>query len=188
MAPTSSKFCVLLSLTLFQLHLVSGGRLANGSSPLNQGLEEKTTTIHFFFHDIIVGEEPTAEKVAEVEMSKTSMTGFGMVALFDDPLTEGPDATSKLIGRAQGLYASASQNDLSLLMVLNYVFLEGEYNGSSLSILGRNSIFSSTREMPVIGGTGMFRLARGYALAKTYSLDLLTGNAVVEYNVTVIHY
>lgn len=44
------------------------------------------------------------------------------------------------------------------------------------------------REMPVVGGSGLFRFARGYAQAKTHSIDFKTGNAVVEYDVFVLHY
>ena len=72
--------------------------------------------------------------------------------MIDDPLTEGPELSSKLVGKAQGIYASASQSETGLLMVLNYVFTEGKYNGSSLSILGRNAVFSGVREMPIVGG------------------------------------
>lgn len=120
-------------------------------------------------------------------MTNKSPTGFGAVVMMDDPLTEGPEPSSKLVGRAQGIYASASQTELGLLMVLNYVFVEGKYNGSTLSILGRNSVFSTIREMPIVGGTGKFRFARGYAQAKTHKLEI-TGDAVVEYNVYVFHY
>jgi len=52
---------------------------------------------------------------------------------------------------AQGIYASASQSELSFLMALNFVFTEGKYNGSTLSILGRNNVFSGIREMPIVG-------------------------------------
>ncbi|CAI0402651.1 unnamed protein product [Linum tenue] len=38
---------------------------------------------------------------------------------------------------------------------------------STLSILGRNAVWSPVREMPVIGGSGVFRFARGYAQART---------------------
>lgn len=106
----------------------------------------------------------------------------------DDPLTFGPEPTSKLVGRAQGIYASASQSELGFLMVLNYVFLEGKYNGSTLSILGHNAALSEVREMPIVGGSGVFRFARGYAQAKTSTFDFKTGDAVVEYNVYVFHY
>ncbi|XP_042505732.1 dirigent protein 22-like [Macadamia integrifolia] len=149
---------------------------------------EKMSHLHFYFHDIVSGRNPTAIKVAEAESSKTSPTGFGMMVMMDDPLTEKPEATSKLVGRAQGIYASASQSDLGFLMTLNYVFTEGKYNGSTLSILGRNPVLSEVREMPVVGGSGLFRFARGYAHAKTHWFDFKTGDAVVEYNVYVIHY
>ncbi|KAH1084373.1 hypothetical protein J1N35_024134 [Gossypium stocksii] len=35
--------------------------------------------------------------------------------------------------------------------------MEGKYNGSNLSVLGRNPVFSAKREMPVIGGSGGIR-------------------------------
>ncbi|XP_043691944.1 dirigent protein 11-like [Telopea speciosissima] len=142
--------------------------------------------LHFYFHDIIGGRNPTAIRVAEAPSTKTSETVFGAVVMMDDPLTENPEATSKLVGRAQGIYSFASQSEVAFLMNLNFVFMEGKYNGSTLSILGRNAVFSDVREMPVVGGSGIFRFARGYALAKTHSLDNTT--AVVEYNVYVIHY
>ncbi|CAN1144327.1 Dirigent protein 17 [Linum perenne] len=59
-------------------------------------------------------------------------------------------------------------------MAMNFVFVGGEYNGSSLAIMGRN-------------GTGVFRLAKGYALLKTYLFHVEAGIAVVEYNVYVWH-
>ncbi|CAI9100971.1 OLC1v1038169C1 [Oldenlandia corymbosa var. corymbosa] len=51
-----------------------------------------------------------------------------------------------------------------------------------------NSVFDKVREMPVVGGSGVFRLARGYAQAKTVVFDLKSGDAIVEYNVYVFHY
>jgi len=73
-------------------------------------------------------------------------------------------------------------------MVLNFVFTEGKYNGSTLSLLGRNAVFFGIREMSIIGGSRAFRFAREYAQAKTHTFDLKTGNVVVDYNVYVLHY
>ncbi|MQL41563.1 hypothetical protein EI012_27025, partial [Escherichia coli] len=112
----------------------------------------------------------------------------GLVVMTDDPLTVGPEPGSKLVGKAQGLYASAAQDELGLLMVMNLVFTEGKYNGSTLSVLGRNAVFSVVREIPIVGGSGLFRFARGYAQAKTHTINLKTGDAVVEYSVYVFHY
>lgn len=106
----------------------------------------------------------------------------------DDPLTVEPNLNSKIVGRAQGIYASASQSEVGFLMVLNFAFTEGKFNGSNLSVLGRNAVFSTVREMPIVGGSGVFRFARGYAQARTHSFDSKSGNAIVEYNVYVFHY
>lgn len=92
------------------------------------------------------------------------------------------------MGRAQGLYASASQSEDALLMSMNLAFTEGKFNGSSLTVLGRNAVVEAVREMPIIGGSGLFRFARGYAQAKTLTFNATTGDAVVEYNVFVFHY
>ncbi|KAM7505574.1 hypothetical protein LguiB_004478 [Lonicera macranthoides] len=108
--------------------------------------------------------------------------------MMDDPLTVGPELTSKMVGRAQGIYASAAQDEMGFLMVLNYAFVEGKYNGSTLSILGRNPVMSEMREMPIVGGSGLFRFARGYAQARTHAVNFTSGDAVVEYNVYVLHY
>jgi hypothetical protein len=158
-------------------------------SPTKLGLKrEKLTHLHFYFHDAVGGRNPTAVRVAEAPMTNTSSTGFGGVFVMDDPLTERPELSSKLVGRAQGIFASASQSEVGFLMVLNFDFMEGKYNGSTLSVLGRNTILSAVRELPIVGGSGLFRFARGYAQARTFTFDEKARNAVVEYNVYVFHY
>ncbi|KAI3511681.1 hypothetical protein L1887_18838 [Cichorium endivia] len=152
---------------------------------------EKLSHFRFYWHDIISGPNPTAVNIVQPPVNnktKTAPTGFGMINMIDDPLTEKPEADSKLLGRAQGLYGLASQGEIGLLMAMNFVFSTGKYNGSTLTILGRNPVLHKVREMPVIGGSGLFRFARGYVQASTHSFDLKTGDAVVEYNVHVMHY
>ncbi|KAK6240790.1 Dirigent protein - like 7 [Theobroma cacao] len=150
--------------------------------------EEKVSKLHFYFHDALSGKNPTAVRVAQASGSAKSPTFFGVVFVIDDPLTEGPEATSKELGRAQGLYGSDGKEEVSLLMAMDFVFTSGKYNGSSLTVLGRNPVFHPLREMPIIGGTGVFRLARGIATVKTRSLNTTTGDAIAEYHVVVIHY
>jgi hypothetical protein len=63
------------------------------------------------------------------------------------------------------------------------------YNGSTLSILGRNpGATSRVRGFPVVGGSGVFRFARGYALANTHDFNANTGDAILEYKLYVFHY
>ncbi|PRQ44412.1 putative plant disease resistance response protein [Rosa chinensis] len=194
MAKTLQNFSSLctIPLTLLLLLTLVGASEHRFSRPLSRaklGLKkEKLSHLRFYFHDIVSGHSPTAVRVAEAPTTKNSSTAFGAVVMMDDPLTAGPELGTKLVGKAQGIYASASQTELGLLMVLNFAFVEGKYNGSNLSVLGRNAVFSAVREMPIVGGSGLFRFARGYARARTHKVDLNTGDAVVEYNVYVLHY
>ncbi|KAJ4833453.1 hypothetical protein Tsubulata_021967 [Turnera subulata] len=179
---TSPSFVVAATATTESDH-----HFARHVSPATLGLKrEKLSHLRFYFHDIVSGKNPTAIKV--VQPPDGSATGFGMVAMIDDPLTLTPDLNSTLVGRAQGLYANAAQGEDSLLMAFNFAFLEGKYNGSSLSVLGRNYVSLTVREMPIVGGSGIFRFARGYSLARTLMFNFTTGDAVVEYNVYVFHY
>ncbi|GMH10283.1 hypothetical protein Nepgr_012124 [Nepenthes gracilis] len=148
--------------------------------------EEKLSTFRLYWHDVVSGRNPTSVPI--IKPQKNSTTAFGMVSIIDDPITEGPELSSKLVGRAQGFYASASQEQIGLLMAMNFAFIEGKYNGSTITVLGRNTVFSKVREMPVIGGTGAFRFARGYVEARTHTVDLNTGDAIVQYTCHVIHY
>ena len=196
MAKTKTKTLLTVLLILFTIFSISTPTTAKKNHGFSRilslaklGLKrEKLSHLHFYFHDIVSGKNATAVRVAEAPMTKTSFTGFGAVVMIDDPLTAKPQLSSKPVGRAQGIYASASQTDVGLLMVLNFAFTEGKYNGSTLSVLGRNTVFSDVREMPIVGGSGLFRFARGYAHAHTHTLDFKTGDAVVEYNVYVFHY
>ncbi|XP_030447739.1 dirigent protein 19 [Syzygium oleosum] len=149
--------------------------------------KEKLSHFRFYWHDVVSGPKPTSVPVVPPP-SNASATAFGVVNMIDNPLTLLPDIGSELVGRAQGLYSSASQEEVALLMIMNFAFVSGKYNGSGITVLGRNPVFHKVREMPVIAGTGLFRFARGYAQVSTHTLDMKTGDAVVEYNVYVLHY
>ncbi|KAL0415722.1 UNVERIFIED_CONTAM: Dirigent protein 19 [Sesamum latifolium] len=174
---------ILLSSILYQATSEVDDLLVepNQSKPI----KEKLSHFRLYLHDIVSGRVPTAVQVVK---SPTRRNIFGMISMMDDPLTLGPKLSSKLVGRAQGLYASASQEEFGLLMAMNFVLMEGKYNGSTITVVGRNVPFNKVREMPVIGGSGLFRFARGYVQARTHTLDLKTGDATVEYNVYVMHY
>ncbi|WRX24362.1 Dirigent protein - like 10 [Theobroma cacao] len=60
-----------------------------------------------------------------------------------------------------------------------------KYRGSTFSVLGRNKVVSTMREMSIVGGSRVFRLAHGYVEARTHTFDLKTCNVVVECNVYV---
>ncbi|XP_020203848.1 dirigent protein 2 isoform X2 [Cajanus cajan] len=184
--PSSLLFIFIFLILIFVSSLSSAKtqRFARSISPSSLGLDkpQKLSHLHFFFHDVVGGTNRTAVRVAAAPTTDHSPTGFGAVVMMDDPLTEQAEAASRAVGRAQGIYASASRTELGFLMALNFAFTEGKFNGSTLAVLGRNAVESAVREMPVVGGTGVFRFATGYAQARTHSLGAL--EAVVEYNVS----
>ncbi|KAL5765216.1 hypothetical protein ACOSQ2_017810 [Xanthoceras sorbifolium] len=205
----ATKFIILFSIILSSttiIQLSSCAAAAGGGKNNNHGFartldkkqvlglinkKEKLTHFRVYWHDIVSGRNPTSVQVVTPKNTTTtppSPTGFGIVSMIDDPITEGPELSSKMVGRAQGLYALASQEEIGLLMAMNFAFIEGKYNGSSITVMGRNTVFSKVREMPVIGGSGLFRFARGYVQARTHKFNVKTGDAIVEYNVYVLHY
>ncbi|GMQ10579.1 hypothetical protein CsSME_00053528 [Camellia sinensis var. sinensis] len=141
-------------------------------------------------HDTVGGPNHSAVRVA----GRYNFTGsnpiasmFGFIYMMDNLLTATLALNSTVMGRAQEIYGMSSQHDeLSLLMTLTYNFITGPYNGSSFSVIGQNPIANEVREMPVVGGTVMFRLAPGYCLAKTYSTNQM--DAIIGYHVTLLHY
>ncbi|KAJ7005259.1 dirigent protein 22-like [Populus alba x Populus x berolinensis] len=181
----SPKFIILSLIFSFATILVNGDQDHEFVRSMDRKLlglkKEKLSHFKLYWHDILTGPNPSSIQV--VPPLNTSITAFGLVRMIDNPLTLGPEMSSRMVGKAQGFYAQASQQDLGLLMAMNFAFIEGKYNGSTITVLGRNEVFSTVREMPVIGGSGLFRFARGYVQARTHTRD-----ATVEYNVYVFHY
>ncbi|XP_059654963.1 dirigent protein 23-like [Cornus florida] len=150
--------------------------------------KEKVTKLHFYFHDLSNGKSPTAIQVAQANTSNTSPTLFGEVYMMDDLLTVGPEPSSKPVGRFEGLYGSASLSEFSLIMAVNFFFTDGDYNGSTLAVMGSNPLLHQYRELSIVGGSGIFRLARGVVTLNTYLYNRTKGNAIIEVNVVAIHY
>ncbi|CAO2152921.1 unnamed protein product [Urochloa humidicola] len=159
---------------------------AVANPPFATAADADFTTFKLYFHDIVGGTSPTAIRIAQASSSNSSSTFFGAVVAIDDPLTTGPTrASGTEIGRAQGTYTFADQKTFGLLMVMNFVFTAGEHNGSSLSIMGRNEVLDDIREMAIVGGSGKFRMAKGYVQAHTIDSGATSGETVVQYTVNV---
>ncbi|RVX12780.1 Dirigent protein 7 [Vitis vinifera] len=146
--------------------------------------KEKVTHFQLYWQDVVSGSNATSVTVIE---ALNNSTFFGSVNIIDNSLTVGPNLSSKTVGKSQGLYASTGLEESSLLMVMNFAFTDGKYNGSTFTVVGRNNVNAEVREMPIIGGSGLFRFARGYVLASTYSFSD-NGDGTIEYNCYVIHH
>ncbi|CAK8540918.1 unnamed protein product [Lathyrus sativus] len=95
---------------------------------------------------------------------------FGSATVIDDQLTEEHELDSSVIGRAQGFYLASSLDGTSKTIVLT-VLVHGEQHhdgvDDTISLFGIHRTASLESEVAVIGGTGKFENARGYAAVET---------------------
>ncbi|XP_011092999.1 dirigent protein 1-like [Sesamum indicum] len=168
--------------------LVLGSNAEVQRQRLNSCLgKERLTRLRFYLQDLVGGENKTVWRVAQCNLTDVLPSEFGTVSVLDNLVTTGPEIDSQEVGRMQGLIGLADLHEMALAMLLNIVFTEGEYKGSTLSILGRNNLYDEIREVPIVGGTGAFRMARGYVITRTYSTDETHFRSVYEYDLVIFH-
>lgn len=149
----------------------------------------KVTNLHFYYHNSRNPDKNlSAVQVAKAPVFSEQPPYFGVLTITDDPLTAGPEISSKRVGYGQGFYATSSLEETSMLMGVTFFFTHGDFNGSTLAVLGRNAIGDRYRELPIVGGTGVFRLARGIVTLQTYFFNFTMALAIVEMNVVALHY
>ncbi|KAK4437654.1 Dirigent protein 1 [Sesamum alatum] len=146
--------------------------------------KQKVTQLQLYVQDILQGPTPTNVVVASANSTATSPTSFGLVVVLDDPVRIGPDPNSKTVGRFQGFYTFSSLEEQSIHLSFDFVFTTGKLNGSTLTLVGNNRFLREHREVPIVGGSGVFRLARGFAGVRTVSFT----EFIFEYNLTILHY
>ncbi|CAI9769035.1 unnamed protein product [Fraxinus pennsylvanica] len=149
--------------------------------------KEKVTKLHFYNQELRQGPNKTLYIVAKSEVTDSLPSQFGMVFVLDHLITAGPEPDSKKLGRMQGTVMLSDLHEQSLVVLVNVIFTYGKYNGSTLSILGRNPYTEKVREISVVGGTGVFRMARGYVITRTHSESDDHTLGVYEYTVFVSH-
>ncbi|KAL3621360.1 hypothetical protein CASFOL_036272 [Castilleja foliolosa] len=78
--------------------------------------KEKVTELQLYVQDILSGPTRSTIPVAMANSTSTSPTLFGLVAVLDDPVRTGPNPEAEIVGRAQGLFAFASLEEISIHM------------------------------------------------------------------------
>ncbi|CAK9155072.1 unnamed protein product [Ilex paraguariensis] len=91
---------------------------------------------------------------------------FGTVTVMDDELTKGHELGSGLVGKAQGFYVASSEDGSSQTMAFTAMFESGSY-ADSLSFFGVHRMAASESQLAIMGGTGKYVNAKGYATMKT---------------------
>ncbi|GMY28515.1 dirigent protein 8 [Fagus crenata] len=82
--------------------------------------------------------------------------------IFHRMLTEGPENTSRVVGKAQGFIVPIEEFAHSAFNIIYLSFDTSEYSGS-LSVEAKHVAHKDT-ELTVMGGTGSFAFARGVAV------------------------
>ncbi|CAI0558743.1 unnamed protein product [Linum tenue] len=96
----------------------------------------------------------------------TADGGGGGVFVFHRSLTEGPENTSRVVGRAQGFIIPVETFADSAFNIVYLTFQTPDFSGS-LSVQARSAAAGRNdeeRRLAVVGGTGSFAFARGFAV------------------------
>ncbi|XP_051146171.1 dirigent protein 22-like [Andrographis paniculata] len=192
------KIYIALLLITFLLSYIFSITMAQSKDPIDPFMKiplrpseprraEKSAVIRVYVHDVVGGPNATVWKVATANITGNSSSLVGQISVVDDKLTSRPERNSTEVGRVQGLTTLLGLEKLAFMMNLNFWFTAGEYNGSTLCVVGRNPIGQTDRELSVVGGTKLFRMARGYSVSNTYSYDPVENYGVLEYTLYVYY-
>ncbi|KAM1150926.1 hypothetical protein ACFX13_032120 [Malus domestica] len=97
--------------------------------------------------------------------------GGGGAFIFHRMLTEGPENTSRVVGKAQRFIIPAEHFAKSGFNIIYLTFYTPQFSGS-LSVEAKHVSRQDTEELTVMGGTGSFAFARGVSVfAKTTDED-----------------
>ncbi|XWS33077.1 hypothetical protein CRYUN_Cryun22dG0047600 [Craigia yunnanensis] len=83
--------------------------------------------------------------------------------IFHRALTEGPENTSRVVGKAQGFIIPMEHFANSAFNIIFLTFEAPEFSGS-LSVEAKHVEHKDKEELTVVGGTGSFAFARGFAV------------------------
>lgn len=132
--------------------------LGGATSPLLQNNNGNNFNGVAGFPSVNAGQLPSGVSIQQLM--------FGTMTVIDDELTEGHELGSGLIGKAQGFYVVSSEDGNSQTMAFTTMFESGHYV-DSLSFFGVHRTAVSESHLAIMGGTGKYVNAKGYANVKT---------------------
>ncbi|XWS61687.1 hypothetical protein CRYUN_Cryun07bG0147200 [Craigia yunnanensis] len=125
-----------------------------------------------YYHDILFGGNDLANATSAAATNKTNLGdfNFGMLVVFDDPMTKDQHLLSHPVARAQGFYFYDMKTTYNAWFAYTLIFNSSDHKGT-LNIMGADMMMEKTRDLSVVGGTGDFFMARGIATFKTDTLQ-----------------
>ncbi|KAK7358555.1 hypothetical protein VNO77_00488 [Canavalia gladiata] len=162
----SEKKChcfLILSLLLpFYSHIVvSSKKLLTPKKPCNR--------LVLYYHDILyngtdVGNATSAKATNASKFGNNN--SFGLMVIFDDPVTKDQHLLSPAVAKAQGFYFYDKKDSYNAWFAYTLVFNSSEHKGT-LNIMGADLMGEKTRDLSVVGGTGDFFMTRGIVTFET---------------------
>ncbi|KAL0015922.1 hypothetical protein SO802_002991 [Lithocarpus litseifolius] len=155
---------------IFFIFIICQSVLADKKSLRNQ---EPCKRLELYYHDILFDGTDLANATSAKATNETALGDFkfGMLIVFDDPITADSNLLSPPVARAQGFYFYDKKNDYNAWFALTLVFNSTQYKGT-LNIMGADLMAVETRDLSVVGGTGDFFMAKGIA---TFHSDIFQG-------------
>ncbi|KAL7111771.1 hypothetical protein ACP275_05G110900 [Erythranthe tilingii] len=126
--------------------------------------------IVLYYHNILFNGTDAANATSAMITNRALGSEFGMMVVFDDPLTENGHLRSPEAARAQGFYFYDRKKTYSAWFAYTVIFNTTQYKGT-LNIMGADPLPEKTRDLSVVGGTGDFFMARGIATFKTDEVE-----------------
>lgn len=152
-------------------HVSSGVAVRSGLKELLTHSEKETVkeTLEFYVQEIRSADpsDTTATvKVANLPVN-TKPLQWGSSFVFDNEVREGIGADTTLLGRERGWGVVSDMESKEALQLLSKIsFTDGKYKDSSLTFNGNVGGVVKPYELIILGGTGHFRGAHGYALVE----------------------
>ncbi|XP_075477987.1 dirigent protein 5-like [Primulina tabacum] len=153
------KICLAILFILLSCSLSTCASKLNPDKPCKR--------LVLYYHDILFnGTDLSNATSAKITNDTALGFHFGMMVVFDDPLTKDNRLLSPPVGRAQGFYFYDRKTTYNAWFAYTLIFNSSDYKGT-LNIMGADPLPEKTRDLSVVGGTGDFFMARGIATFKT---------------------
>ncbi|TYG78116.1 hypothetical protein ES288_D02G031800v1, partial [Gossypium darwinii] len=140
-----------------------------------------------YLHDYAGGPYATCLLMVGFPGKLWSFTQFRTLFVSDDLITQGPELTSHVVGRGQGIYMPMSLDGVNAYESFSLVFTNKAYNGSTIQVQGSSNQLLIVSEYNVVSETGKFRYATGYITFETLSFDPSTFYSLVGANISIHH-
>ncbi|WCJ26421.1 Disease resistance-responsive (dirigent-like protein) family protein [Euphorbia peplus] len=119
-----------------------------------------------YYHDILFNGTDKSNATSAASTQPTSNFNFGMMVVFDDPMTENNRLSSPPVARAEGLYFYDKMSTYTAWFAFTLVFNSTKQKGT-INVMGADLMTEKTRDFSVVGGTGDFFMARGIVTVRT---------------------